>query len=165
MSSERQRRAGVMRQFEIQMPKYPLKILKRLTNFKYLMFEEEKEIEMLTTVLVSSFDFYELRMNIQRYGVALVVVQRHDACVPLWCLELDSGVLYAPASTPTDIARPDDQIQRRNKDEMHLFLSELITGTERAYQELRDMPERTRKRYLALREKYLLPKVGRPWSS
>jgi hypothetical protein len=85
--------------------------------------------------------------------------------IPLWCLEMDSGMMFAPASTPIGIARPTEQIQRRNKDEMHLFLSELITGTERAYQELKNMPDRTRKRYLQLREQYLQPKVGRPWAS
>jgi hypothetical protein len=31
--------------------------------------------------------------------------------------------------------------------------------------ELKDMPDRTRQRYLVLREQYLQPKVGRPWAS
>lgn len=55
MQSERQRRQTVARQFEIQMPKYPLKILERLTNYRYLMFDEEREVEMLGICLLSSF--------------------------------------------------------------------------------------------------------------
>jgi len=165
MQSERQRRQAVARQFEIQMPKYPLSIRERLTNYRYKMFDEKRNVELLAICLLSSFSFYELRMNLQRYGIELAIVQRHDACIPLWCLELDSGMMFAPASIPVGIARPTEQIQRRNKDEMHLFLSELITGTERAYHELATMPERTRKRYIALREQYLQPKVGRPWAS
>ena len=52
---ERQRRIATTRQFELQMPKYPLKILERLTNFRYRMIEEDRNMEMLATVLASSF--------------------------------------------------------------------------------------------------------------
>jgi len=165
MLSERQRRQAVARQFEIQMPKYPLSIRERLTNYRYKMFDEERGVELLAICLHSSFSFYELRMNLQRYGIELAIVQRHDACIPLRCLELDSGLMFAPASTPVGVSRPIEEIQRKNATEMRLFLSELITGTERAYQELAAMPERTRKRYIALREQYLQPKIGRPWAS
>jgi hypothetical protein len=92
--TERQRRAGVMQQFELQMPKYPLRIQERLTNYRYRMFEEARNEEMLATVLVSSFDFYEHRLNLAKYGIALVVCRQHNASLPVYCLELDTTILY-----------------------------------------------------------------------
>ena len=99
--SERQRRIAVMRQFELQYPKYPLQILERLTNFRYRMFEQERKMEMLATVLASSFDFYEHRLNLSKYGFSLIICQRHNAAVPLFVLELDTGMLYEPEPCQT----------------------------------------------------------------
>jgi hypothetical protein len=71
MLSERQKRVSVMRQFELQYPKYPLQILERLTNFRYRMFEQQRGMEMLATVLASSFDFYEHRLNLAKHGFSV----------------------------------------------------------------------------------------------
>src|SRR2546430_16117511 len=84
--SERQKRALVAHQFELQMPKYPLKILERLTNYRYRMYDEKLEVEELATTLAHSFDFYEYRLNLQS-GVDLIVCQKHNAVLPVWCLE------------------------------------------------------------------------------
>src|SRR5260370_40566271 len=73
--SPRQRRAGVMRQFELQMPKYPLRIVERLTNYRYRMFDEARGAEMLATVLVSSFDFYQAC----KFIVARLAIPRRSA--------------------------------------------------------------------------------------
>src|SRR5437879_9123332 len=98
--NERQRRVAVMRQFELQMPKYPLKILERLTNFRYRMFEQERNQEMLATVLATSWDFYEHRLNLSKHGFSIIVCQKHNAAVPLFVLELDTGMLYEPGAVP-----------------------------------------------------------------
>ncbi len=174
MLSERQQRIVTMRQFELQMPKYPLKILDRLTNFRYRMFEEERQVEMLATVLASSWDFYEHRLNLSKHGFHLVVCQKHNSCLPLYTLELDSGMLYEPAAVPDKAPdrRPDKdpdakegKRKRRTPDEQKILISRIILGAQAGMTELEDMPDRTRQRYLQLREQYLLPKVGRPWAS
>jgi hypothetical protein len=159
--TEQQTRKAVMRQLELQMPRYPMKIVERLTNFRYRMFEEERGVEMLATVLASSWDFYEHRLNLSKHGFILVICQKHNAAVPLYCLELDTGVLYEPGAVPT--LRSDRK--RRTTDEMRILISQIIIGSDAGMSELHSMPDRTRQRYLKLREAYLLPKVGRPWAS
>lgn len=171
MLSERQQRIAVMRQFELQYPKYPLDILERLTNFRYRMFEQERGVEMLATVLASSFDFYEHRLNLSKHGFTLIICQKHNAAVPLFTLELDSGMLYEPAAVPDRAPdrRPESTGEakriRRTPDEMKILLSQIILGAKAGMAELEAMPDRTRQRYLALREQYLQLKIGRPWAS
>src|SRR5438445_2176219 len=116
--NERQKRVAVMRQFELQYPKYPIKILERLTNFRYRLFEQERGTEMLATVLASSFDFYEHRLNLAKHGFSLIICQKHNAAVPLFVLELDTGVLYEPAAVPD--SRPGRK--RRTPDEMKILI-------------------------------------------
>ena len=159
--SERQERALVAYQFELQMPKYPLKILDRLTNYRYRMFDEARQVEELATTLASSFDFYEYRMNLQR-GIELIVCQKHNSALPVWCLELETEMLYKPGTGP-EMRRPNRK--RRNQDEKQLFISQLILGVNTAYDELQEMEPRTRQRYLELRQQYLRRKQGRPWTS
>jgi len=159
-----------MRQFELQMPKYPLRIIERLTNFRYRMFEEDRGIEMLATVLASSFDFYEHRLNLSKHGFSLIICQKHNSAVPLFTLELDSGMLYEPGAVPDKapdrtLHKAGGQRKRRTPDEMKIFISQIIIGAQSGMSELEDMPDRTRQRYLQLREQFLQPKVGRPWAS
>lgn len=161
--SPRQQRAAVMRQFELQYPKYPIQICERLTNYRYKLYDQAREVEMLATILVVSFDYYEHRLNLARHGIDLVICQRHNSALPVWCLELDSAHLYKPGTAPD--TRPAADRQRRTQDEQRVFISLIILGVDTAMAELNDMPYRTRIRYLNLREKYLLPKVGRPWAS
>lgn len=165
MLSERQKRIAVMRQFELQMPKYPFKILDRLTNFRYRMIEEERGVEMLATVLASSFDFYEHRLNLAKHGFTLIVCQEHNAAVPLFTLELDTQVMYEPGTTPDRRSVPEGKQKHRTPDEQKILISQIIIGTHSGMEELHNMPDRTRQRYLQLRELYLQPKVGRPWAS
>lgn len=175
MLSERQRRIAVMRQFELQYPKYPLKILERLTNFRYRIFEEERGIEMLATTLASSWDFYEHRLNIAKHGFTMIICQKHNAAVPVFTLELDTQVMYGPGAVPDKAPdralhkAPDKDKEgkrkRRTPDEQKILISQIIIGASAGMTELKDMPDRTRQYYLILREQYLQPKVGRPWAS
>lgn len=162
--SERQKRALVAHQFELQMPKYPLKILERLTNYRYRMYDESLDKEELAMTLASSFDFYEYRMNL-RGGIELVVCQRHNSTLPVWCLELETAMLYKPGTSPDGQRPAGPERKRRTQDEQRVFISQLIVGVDVAYEELQAMAPRTRQRYLDLRQKYLKPKVGRPWVS
>lgn len=165
MLSERQRRVATMRQFELQYPKYPLKILERLTNFRYRMFEEERQLEMLATTLASSWDFYEHRLNLAKHGFSMIICQRHNAACPLYVLELDTGILYTPSAVPDRRPAGESKRKRRTPDEQKILISQIIIGSQSGMTELKDMPDRTRQRYLNLREQYLQPKVGRPWAS
>jgi hypothetical protein len=164
MLGEYKRRIAVMRQFELQYPKYPLEILERLTNFRYRIFEQEREMEMLATVLASSFDFYEHRLNLVKHGFRMIICQKHDAVVPLFVLELDTCMLAEPGGKPT-LMRPVEERKRRTQDEQRVLISQILLSTEAGREELKEMPEPTRRRYLALRDEYLQPKVGRPWVS
>lgn len=163
--TERQKRSLVAHQFELQMPKYPLRILDRLTNFRYRMYEEEKRVEMKATTLASSFDFYEYRMNLKG-GIDLIVCQKHNSSLPVWVLEMETSTLYEPGSYP-DLSRPakEGHRKRRTQDEQKLLISQLIIGVRVAYEELESMEPRTRQRYIELRQKYLKTKPGRPWVS
>jgi hypothetical protein len=162
-----------MQQLELQMPKYPMKILERLTNFRYRMFEEERQLGMLATVLASSWDFYEHRLNLSKHGFNMVICQKHNAAVPLFVLELDTCMLYEPGAVPDKA--PDRALKktsdkegkrkRRTPDEQKILISRIIIGASAGMAELKDMPDRTRQYYLQLREQYLQPKVGRPWAS
>lgn len=159
--TERQKRALVARQFELQMPKYPLKILDRLSNYRYKMFDEARQVEELATTLASSFDFYEYRMNL-RGGIDLIVCQHHNAALPVWCLELETAMLYKPGTGP-EIERKERK--RRTQDEQKLFISQLILGVDVARDELQKLDPRSQRRYLLLRQKYLKTRPGRPWVS
>lgn len=165
--SEHQRRAIVARQFEMQLPKFPLQLVERITNYRYRIFDKIRKEEMLVTVLASSFDFYEYRMNLHKYGVSLIICQHHNASLPMWVLELDTAMMYKPVAVPVLPVRevPAGKKMRRTQDEMKVLLSQLITGVDSAYDELKKMPLRSKQRYLELRTRYLKTKVGRPWLS
>ena len=165
--SERQKRALVAHQFKLQMPKYPFKILDQLTNYRYQMYDEKLEVELLATTLASSFDFYEYRMNL-RGGISLIVCQKHNTALPVRCLELETEILYDPGIGP-ELERANKREQgkrkRRTHDEQRLFISQLILGVDIAHEELLNLDPRTQQRYLVLRQKYLKTKPGRPWVS
>jgi hypothetical protein len=162
--SDRQRRAGVMRQFELQYPKYPIAIRERLTNYRYRLYDQARDVEMLATVLVSSFDYYSHRLLLTKHGFDLVICQRHNSALPVWCLELDTAHLYKPGTAP-DVRPPAGGRHRRTQDEQRILISQIILGVDSAMIELNAMPYRSRVRYLKLRELYLLPKQGRPFAS
>jgi len=120
---------------------------------------------MLATTLAHSFDFYEHRLNLAKHGFSLIICQRHNAACPLFVLELNTGMLYEPGATSDKVRPAGGQRKRRTADEMKILISQIIIGAQSGMSELEGMPDRTRQRYLQLREEYLQPKVGRPWAS
>ena len=129
------------------------------------MFEEERQIEMLATTLASSWDFYEHRLNLAKHGFSMIICQKHNASVPLFVLELDTQVMYEPGAVPDRRSVEEGKRKRRTPDEQKILISQIIIGASAGMTELKDMPDRTRQRYLVLREQFLQPKVGRPWAS
>src|SRR5205814_1085501 len=104
--------------------------------------------------LAHSFDFYEYRLNLKR-DIDLIVCQKHNSALPVWCLELETAMLYEPGTGP-EMKRSTEQgkRKRRTQDEQRLLISQLILGVDTARDELLEMDIRTQQRYLDLRQRY-----------
>ncbi len=162
LRTERQQREQAAYQFELQASKLYLAVRKRLANYRYVVKDELKGVELTAIVLACSFDFYEYRLNRGKQRVDLLVVQRHNAVVPLRVISLDASSEYEPGSSPALVRTG---AKRPNHEETMLLVSKLVLGIEEAKEELAAMPIRTRQRYLQRRDEYLRPRVGRPWAS
>lgn len=162
MRIDRLQREAAARQFEIQASRLYLSVLKRLSNYRYIVRDELKGVDLTAIVLASTFDFYEYRLNSGRQRIDLLIVQSHNAVVPIRTIALDKSAEFDPGIAPT-IERPG--AKRPNRDEVALLVSKLLLGVESAHEELSKMPARTRQRYLQRRNEYLKPRVGRPWAS
>ena len=92
----------------------------------------------------------------------LLIVQHHNAVVPLPVISLDTSREYTPGAVP-DIGRAN--AKRPNHEEAMLLVSKLLLGIDGVERELECMPVRTRQRYLQRCKQYLQPRVGRPWAS
>ncbi len=159
---ERHQREAAARQFEWQAERLFLSVVKRLTNYRYVVKDELRGCELTAMVLVNSFDFYEYRLNQGRQHVNLLIVHHHNAVVPVRVLDLTMSTEFDPGHAPA-ITR--ENAKRPNHDETVLLVSKLLLGIESAQDELAAMPVRTRQRYMQRCKEYLRPRVGRPWAS
>lgn len=150
-------------QFELESIRLGFTVLQKLTNYRYRVIDNHTSREYLAMVLPCSFDFYEFRLNKGNRRIDLLIVQRHNAVVPVRVLSLEQVTSYAPLDVPINIERASKK--RRNHEETMLLVSKLLLNFESAQEELATMPARTRQRYLARREEYLRAKIGRPWAS
>src|SRR5712692_7392043 len=98
--SSRQKREAAAYQFELQSHRLYLEVAARLTNYRYTVKDETSGQELTAMVLVSSFDFYQYRLNRGRSRVDLVIVQRHNAVLPLRVISLEDGKEYQPGASP-----------------------------------------------------------------
>lgn len=160
--TERQQREAAAHQFELQASRLYLSVEKRLTNYRYVVKDELRGCELTAMVVVTSFDYYEYRLNFGRRRIDLLIVRRHNAVVPVRVLDLSTSTEHEPGHAP---ALTRENAKRPNHDETVLLVSKLILNIESAHEELATMPSRTRQRYLQRREEYLRPRVGRPWAS
>jgi hypothetical protein len=160
--TEKQLREQACYQFELQSHKLFLHVIQRLPNFKYLLRDELKETSITAIILAESFDYYEYRLHRGRGRVSLIIVQEHNAVVPVDVLELRSGIVFEAGQAPTFDR---ESRARRNQHEKKLLLSHLLLETDRGQQELRMMEDRTRQRYLREKRAYLTPRIGRPIAS
>lgn len=158
----RKLREQVAYEFELQSARLQFSIVATLRNYRYKLFDERHMREVVAIVLPESFDYYRLRLNHGQHRVDLVIVQRHNAMLPIRCVSMEESHEYAAHSLPR-WTRPN--AKRRNSEEVNLFVSQLLLGVKKAYAELERMPLRTRQRYLRQRNQYLRPRVGRPWAS
>jgi len=160
--TDRQKREAAAYQFELQASKLFLSVRRRLTNYRYLIQDETTGEELTAMVLCSTWDFYEYRLNRGRQRLDLLIVQHHNAVVPLPVISLDTSREYTPGAVP-DIGRAN--AKRPNHEEAMLLVSKLLLGVDGVERELECMPVRTRQRYLQRCKQYLQPRVGRPWAS
>src|SRR5258708_10386738 len=131
--TERQQREAASYQFELQAHKLYLSIVKRLPNYRFMLLDEIAPLSPIHAMaLVQSFDFYEYRLNHGRARIDLLIVQEHNAVVPIDCLELKTGTIYHAGQAP---AMERDTRKRRNQDEKKLLVSHLLLGTEHATRE------------------------------
>jgi hypothetical protein len=113
-------------------------------------------------VLCSSWDFYEYRLNRGKQRIDLLVVQRHNAVVPLPVLSLETSREYTPGTVP-DIGRA--HAKKPNHEETMLLVSKLLLGIDGAEAELAQLSPRSQQRYKQRCKAYLRPRQGRPWAS
>lgn len=149
-------------QFELLTVRLGYAVVRTMSNYRYVVRDTQTEQEYTAMVLPCSFDFYECRLNRGKQRVNLLIVQKHNAVVPIRVVCLGDVTSYAPLDVPA-IERTDRQ--RRNHEETMLFTSKLLLNFESAKQELQHMPVRTQQRYLQRCETYLKAKVGRPMAS
>jgi hypothetical protein len=154
-------RQRIMHTFELRKPP-GYEINQRLTNYRYILHDHVHSCERTAIVLVSSWQFYEVRLHRSQKGVDLLIVERHNAVVPCAVLELSTDKEYRPGTAPK-IEREDRK--KPNREEANLFVSKLLIGSTGAYDELKDMPPRTQQRYIERRDAMLTAKIGRPWAS
>ena len=160
--TERQKREAAAYQFELQANKLYLSICRRLPNYRYTIQDETKPGELTALVLASTWDYYEYRLNRGKHRIDLLIVQHHNAVVPLPVISLDTGKEYTPGAVP-EIRRAN--AKRPNREETLLLVSKLLLGLDGVEQELGRMPALTRQRYLQRCKTYLQPRPGRPWAS
>ena len=155
-------REQLARQFEIESIRLGYVVEQRLTNFRYLVTDSMSGKRYKAVVLPTSFDFYEFRLNSGKARFDLLIVEKHNAAVPVRVLSLTLVTSYEPLVVPC-IERSNRQ--RRSREEMQLLLSKLLLNFESAWDEVEHMSHRHRQRFLQLRDDYLKPRIGRPWAS
>ncbi len=163
VSGMREIRQRAAYQFELEAIRLGFTVLEKLTNYRYVVRDQDTGREYRAMVLPCSFDFYEFRLNRNQQRIDLLIVARHNAVLPIRVVELETVTSHAPLDAPVTIDRPDRK--RRNHEEMMLLVSKLLLNFESAREELARMPDRTRQRYIERCASYLKPRMGRPWAS
>lgn len=158
MNEERAERAGVAYQFEEQANKLYLQIVSRLTNFRYVLKDELSGDEITAVVIARSFDYYEKKLGRSHWKANLLIVQHHNAVLPIRAICLEDSSVYEAGTAPVQQRA---EAKRNNHEESILLISKLILGVDAP--ELSKLSKRSQKRYLVLRNKYLRAKRrGRP---
>ncbi|GCE04239.1 hypothetical protein [Dictyobacter aurantiacus] len=158
----RSQRDRVARQFEQELIRLGVVVERRLSNYRYIVRDLIEHKVYRAIVLVTSFDYYEYRLNVGQKRIDMLIVQRHNAVVPVTVISLEQVMKVAPLDAPT-LHR--EHALRRNHEEANLLLSKYILNFESAFEELAKMNPRTKQRYDRRRELYLKSKQGRPWAS
>jgi hypothetical protein len=158
----KEKREQVAYQFELEAVRLGFVVERRRSNYRYIVTDQQQKKEYTALVLPSSFDFYEYRINLRKRRIDLLIVERHNAVVPIRVVSLSQVEDYPPLHVPV-LTR--SKAKRRNHEEKGLLLSKLILNFESAERELAMLDPRTRRRYRAEMREYLHARIGRPWAS
>src|SRR5260221_852513 len=144
-------RVGIAYQFELESIRLGFTVEKPLTNYRYIVRDNKSGDQYTAMILPTTFDFYTFRLNRGQCRIDLLIVERHNAAVPIRVISLSQVTSYAPLDVPA-IER--EERKRRNHEESMLLVSKLLLNFESAWAELENMPPRTRQYYLSLREHF-----------
>jgi hypothetical protein len=112
-------------------------------------------------VLVSSFQFYELRYHIALTVPTLVICYEHTTVLPIPVLSLRAGNFAQPYELPETIT--DVEAQRFSKTGSQVLLGQYICGVKAAQSLINNyLPPTTRKRYQARAKALARRKRGKP---
>lgn len=162
--SEKSLREQASYQFRVQSERLGYSILKRLAPYKMQVkdMQDFYSKPMTAVILPTSFDYYTYRLHRSK-PFDLLIVQRHNAIVPVDVVDMLSSKRYFPGTNIDDLMRANRK--RRNTDEKALLLSQIITGTPAGQTALASMSLRMRQRYLKEAKIYLGGRIGRPFTS
>lgn len=164
MMDLRLRREKAAYQFELQAPRLGYRIEKRVSSYKFRLcdLDDVYKHQMTAIILPDSFDFYTYRLLKSR-TFDILVVQHHNAVVPVNVIDLDTSIKYYPGDKVSQAMR--ENARRRNSEEKKLLLSQILLGTNDGKEALAKMQLRNRQKYLKEADSYLQGRVGRPFSS
>jgi len=148
----------VAAQLRLQLDAMDLQLVRSLPHYKYVLRDGREGKELLARCLPDTWSLYAQRLFPAASEVDVLIVQSHNAVVPLPVLSLEDGRYYHAGSVPP-IGRPDRV--RRNEREKRLLISMLALGLEAGEQALAAMSPRSRKRYQAWLGACLKPRPGR----
>lgn len=153
--------AEVAAQFALQAASLDLDILQAKAHYKYEVKDLRTGALLTVRCLPSSWSLYEhyLFPTVQQQANVLLVVQVHNAAVPVPVVSLDTGHYYRPATLPPSMR---SHALRRNVQEKNLLISLLALGLDAGADALRALSRRSQRRYRALLASYLRPPRGRP---
>lgn len=116
-------------------------------------------IEEQALVLEKSSDYWQKRIHLQNHRHSLLVVWKHDSCVPLSVLALCNGRYYSPLASK--------EVAVRNRYTAQVLLGQLMCGIQSAYDRLEqaDIHPSVKYRYLAKVHALSHRKRGRPLAS
>ncbi|QBD78003.1 hypothetical protein EPA93_19180 [Ktedonosporobacter rubrisoli] len=106
-------------------------------------------------MLVSSSDYWAKCLHLQKHGITLFVVWKHNSCIPYDVLCLEDGKHYLAYTCAVESTR-------RTKRTSKVFLGQLLCGVQSAFDTLKEMPYSSRRRYEVLLEYYTHRRKGRP---
>ena len=152
-----EKRKQLALQFQQECFRLQMKIVRMSGNFLFVIHDNGREYRAL--ILPTTFDYYEYRLNVGKVRVDMLIVERHNAVVPITVTSLQDVTTWEPLAAP-DLGR--ESRAKNNKDDAHLLLSKYILNFEGAYEELARMNPRSRRRYNQRRAQYLKKKRGRP---
>ncbi len=110
-------------------------------------------------VLSRSWDYWEHRLGVHAPHLSMLIVSKHDSCLPIPVLEIGSeGYFYKEKERPKFF----DPRARRTKKTALVFLGALLSGDQQAFDALKRMHISSRKRCKRRLEGLLEERPGRP---